>query len=90
MFGHVLGSRASKHVVVVQEEQPPPLREPSFLLLSVTSGIMEYPFDWFRSAALVMFLSHFLLTPSLLALGGGLERVLMLCQSDPVHTAPDC
>ena len=79
MFGHVLGSRASKRVVVVQEEQPPPPGEPPFLLLSVTSGVMEYPFGWFRSAALVMPPPHHLPTPSLLALGG-LEGVLMLCQ----------
>ena len=48
-------------------------------MLSVTPYGMEYPFGWFRSAALVMFPPHLLPTPSLLALGG-LEGVLMLCQ----------
>uniref|UniRef100_A0A8B9ECY3 Uncharacterized protein n=1 Tax=Anser cygnoides TaxID=8845 RepID=A0A8B9ECY3_ANSCY len=58
--------------------ESPPLPSSSFfplLLLSVTSHGMEYPFGWFRSAALVMFVSHFFAHPL-----GGLERVLMLCQ----------
>ena len=80
MFGLARpGKQGLKCVVVVQEEQPPPPREPPLLLLSVTSGVMEYPFGWFRSAAPAMSPPHHLPTPSLLALGG-LEGVLMLCQ----------
>ena len=71
------GKQGLKRVVVVQEEQPPPPGEPPFLLLSVTLGVMEYPFGWFRSAVLAMSPPHHLPTLSLLA-PGGLEGVLIL------------
>jgi len=72
------------HIASVWEEErcfhnkSPPLPSSSGfhrLLLSVTSHGMEYPFDWFRSAALVMFLSSLFAHPL-----GGLERGPMLCQ----------
>jgi len=71
------------HVAGVREEdqrlpnESPPLPSSScfqLLLLSVTPHGMEYPFDWFRSAALVMFLSSLFAHPL-----GGLEKGPMLC-----------
>jgi len=76
-------SKASTHAAGVREEdrlllnESPPLPSSScfhLLLLSVTSHGMEYPFDWFRPAALVMFLSSPFAHPL-----RGLEKGLILC-----------
>ena len=71
--------RASTHVAVDREdrrihnESLPLLTSSLFtlLLLSVTSYGMEYPFGWFRSAALGMFLSHFFTHPQPAVSGRG-------------------
>lgn len=61
-FRHLLGSGASVHVVAWadrrfhNENPPPPLLLVSLQLLSLNrlSYNKEYPFSWFRSAALAM------------------------------------
>lgn len=76
MFSHVPGSSVSVCVAAVWEDRhhhegPPLVPLSHLLLLRVAPHGMEYPFGWFRAAALVMSPPHVLPIPSLMAICGG-------------------